>query len=536
MDSEFSSEGEMNMQGALGQLTEALSPLGLRLMAAPRGVEVAVRSVAIYDHADPDPLYPGDLVLGIGLSASSISECILRSIGQAGIAALVVKADHISEGVRDRCNECHVALLVAPPQLAWSKLAAQMWDLLDSDIAGRSHEQFAGIAFGDLAAVATGVADLVGGAVTIEDTFGNVVARSSGVGETSAAPAGDITGSGAPDGQFRSEATLRGIFTTSNPVYVDRPSPSRSGRAAIALRAADQVLGVMWVDIEHPLSDEQTTALRDASRVASDHVLQRRKMTDASLAIQNQRIATVVAGGELAHQAWRRLHLEGPCYVLALGIVSTAGEEVFGELSRCWDLLHVHLSGRYPKSVVGWFHGTVYGIVPVRHDSGLFALRQAMEQFLQRVRQGLGPRVRVGIGDLAVHIDDVPRSRDRADQALHALLHQPHRAPIATVEDVWASAGLLQLAESGAIKDLVAMTPIHRIHHHDLSHGTRFVETLRSWLDHAGNNEAVGRELGIHSNTVRFRIRTFKELGIIDLEDPDQRLVLMLGLRLASTT
>jgi DNA-binding PucR family transcriptional regulator len=54
--------------------------------------------------------------------------------------------------------------------------------------------------------------------------------------------------------------------------------------------------------------------------------------------------------------------------------------------------------------------------------------------------------------------------------------------------------------------------------------------TLRSWLLHAGNRVAVGRELHVHPQTVSYRMDRTRELVGADLEDPNHRWRLLLAL------
>ena len=59
----------------------------------------------------------------------------------------------------------------------------------------------------------------------------------------------------------------------------------------------------------------------------------------------------------------------------------------------------------------------------------------------------------------------------------------------------------------------------------------RLAETLRAWLDRPGQVQAVGEALGVHPQTVRYRVRQLKELFGDALEDPDARFELALALR-----
>ena len=73
-----------------------------------------------------------------------------------------------------------------------------------------------------------------------------------------------------------------------------------------------------------------------------------------------------------------------------------------------------------------------------------------------------------------------------------------------------------------ALAPLAGETPASR---------ARLAETLRSWLRHAGARAAVAAELGVHPQTVRYRVSRLRELLGERLDDPDARFELMLALR-----
>jgi PucR C-terminal helix-turn-helix domain len=59
----------------------------------------------------------------------------------------------------------------------------------------------------------------------------------------------------------------------------------------------------------------------------------------------------------------------------------------------------------------------------------------------------------------------------------------------------------------------------------------RLESTLMAWLRHRGAQGAVAAELGVHPQTVRYRLRRLRELFGSALEDPDRRFALELALR-----
>jgi len=59
----------------------------------------------------------------------------------------------------------------------------------------------------------------------------------------------------------------------------------------------------------------------------------------------------------------------------------------------------------------------------------------------------------------------------------------------------------------------------------------RLRETLRAWLDHPGQVQAVAERLHVHPQTVRYRVAQLRELFGDTLDDPDARFELALALR-----
>ena len=62
-------------------------------------------------------------------------------------------------------------------------------------------------------------------------------------------------------------------------------------------------------------------------------------------------------------------------------------------------------------------------------------------------------------------------------------------------------------------------------------HDPMLADTLAAYLDGFGDIAAVAQRLHVHPNTVRYRMRRIEKLLSTSLDDPDDRLVLALGLR-----
>jgi DNA-binding PucR family transcriptional regulator len=91
---------------------------------------------------------------------------------------------------------------------------------------------------------------------------------------------------------------------------------------------------------------------------------------------------------------------------------------------------------------------------------------------------------------------------------------------------------LLLTADPALAADLARtrLAPLAR-----LAPGTRrrLVATLRAWLDRPGQVQAVAAALGVHPQTVRYRLKQLRELFGNRLEEPEARFELALALRAA---
>ncbi|HXD53365.1 MAG TPA: helix-turn-helix domain-containing protein [Solirubrobacteraceae bacterium] len=146
----------------------------------------------------------------------------------------------------------------------------------------------------------------------------------------------------------------------------------------------------------------------------------------------------------------------------------------------------------------------------------------ALEREAARLAERLG--VRVGVGPV-VSPAEIPGSMRLARRAV-ALASEGE--PSVVAEDrladiaLGAAPEILVLLRSRLLAPLDEETSASR---------ARLEATLLQWLRHRGSQAAVARELGIHPQTVRYRMARLRELIGTSLEDPDRRFALELALR-----
>jgi DNA-binding PucR family transcriptional regulator len=103
---------------------------------------------------------------------------------------------------------------------------------------------------------------------------------------------------------------------------------------------------------------------------------------------------------------------------------------------------------------------------------------------------------------------------------------------VARLADVQVEALILELRDLVAARGDQPTGSLARLIEYDRKHQSSLVETLQAWLDAFGNVTAAADALFLHPNTFRYRLRRVAEVGELNLEDPEERFVAMLQLRM----
>jgi purine catabolism regulator len=113
--------------------------------------------------------------------------------------------------------------------------------------------------------------------------------------------------------------------------------------------------------------------------------------------------------------------------------------------------------------------------------------------------------------------------------SLQAQAAFPHRAAsFESIEDVGAFRLLYQLRDSHELREFVAEV-LGTLEHRDQRGTLR--ATLRAFLESGGSQVDASTRLGIHRNTLAYRLRRIGELVGRDVADPGVWLTLHLALR-----
>ena len=541
-------------QPSLSRVLEDLGATLLELVrepaAAPGGGEVG--GVAIHDPFDEPVLPRRALVLGVGVHEPAAIAELLTALGGHDAGGLVIRSPvACDEAVAAAVESSGVPLLGLTRGASWTQLAMLLRSLLaEGDVGDDGPETLGGLPSGDLFSVANAVAALIDAPVTIEDRSSRVLAFSGRQDEADRSRVETILGRQVPE-RYSRLLTERGVFRelyrSEQPVYID---PEGSGlpdfalpRAAVAVRAGDEVLGSIWAAVREPLSPDRARAMCDAARLVALHLLRIRAGADVSRRLRADLVSTALEGGTGAFEAMRRLGLaDQPVVLVALGVAESA------ERSRLADGLAMHLSAIHPRCASALVGDVAYGLIPVVTSisaaaegaggdaaggdgaSGELRAMRIATDFVDRVGERSGPVI--GVGQVAFDAAGLPAARVCADRVLRVLRSAgPGGRRVARLADVHAEALLMELRDLAAAHGDRPSGPVARLSGYDAEHGTNLIDTLRAWLDAFGDVAAASAAMFVHANTFRYRLRRLAEVSGIDLADPEQRFAAMLQLR-----
>jgi len=498
----------------LDRLVNVLGNYGVRLnwSSVPRSTEL--RSVVIHETTG-DRAIVGDVLMAIG--ADSVNQAV-HWAASARAAVVLLRGDGQKVNF-DGAPEA-LAIMVVDEKMAWSEVAAVVYGLV---LEGRETESGRGPT--DLFALADSLADAIGGAVVIHDRLLRVLAYSRQQQHVDSARVATILERQTPE-QLRALFEARGVFAhlavSDDPLFVPEEADlGMNGRMVAAVRSGRELLGSVWVACSAPLEGAALSALVDRVHTVALHLLRSRASADLERQVESELVTRLLEGSADGATVASRLGLpHSRLRVIAL--------QAFMDADRDAALL---LAFERATAGFGWSRpgrsalagNTVYTVLP--GDQVTTARRWVAD-----LRAALpdGVTVLAGISGVA-EVTELVAARHEADECL--ALHQvTSGATPPAYDESWDEILLQRLrtaSRAGRSPDRGAVAELRR---HDHANETDYVATLRASLEAQGDPAEAGRRLGVHENTVRYRLRKMNEITNLPLDDPKKRLAMMIEL------
>ena len=522
---------------ALATLGGVCADLGAELLdvvLAPRGLDVPVRDVVVLDPLDTPGtgISAGDLVLAVGLAGNDdTTREAIRAAGVAGAAAIVCKRRGAVPSCTLAAEDADVALLSTAADAPWAELFELLRAALAVDHASEL-PSIPGTTMGDLLSLADATAAMAGGPVTIEDMHGRVLAFSQDGQTADPQRVETVLGRRVPDQmmrELRRMGVLDRLMETDEVVPVRLPDSAP--RRAIAIRAGANVLGAIWLVGNGDLSANADVALREAAQIAALHVMRHRVLDDLERRVRGSMVGMLLKGEGRPEPMLERLGLaaDGDVVVVA---VEPEGAAAPQQLDRLLDLALVHLHAYRWHAAATTRERRLHLLVALKHDGASEdpheALRRTIQDWLTRACKTVGVDLRAGMGEALAARGGVVDAGRGADRALE-LGAEPNR--VVTLEEVHGAALLAEVGDFLRGHCMAQSNELRALLDYDREHATDFIPTLRVFLEVQSDAGRAATRLGVHVNTLRYRVRRIVTLTGADLADPDARLALEVQLR-----
>ncbi|GAA4221216.1 hypothetical protein FHR32_005323 [Streptosporangium album] len=503
----------------LDRLVNILGGYGARLCCAPASRDVELRSVVVHDPTDTRPA-TGDVFLAVGVDSAAGAVRLARAARAA--AVLVRGSPPLDDSALVDARDGGIAVLLVEPEVSWSQLSGVVYGLV---LEGRETE--AGRGPTDMFAFADTLAAELGYAVTIEDQMSRVLAYSGSQQTADPARLETILGRRVPDTMrrlFERKGVFAHLAASDEPLFVE-PSPAHGlrGRMVVAVRAGRELLGSIWVECERPLPGERRMALSDGARAVTLHLLRSRVSADLERQVESDLVIQLLEGTADAPAVISRLGLPRERFrVIALQAHIAA--ERHAAILLAFERATTGFGWSRPgRSAL--FGNTLYTVLPCGDDAA------SARDWLAAIVNVLPRRVTVfaGVGGVAGPTQ-LPASRQEADESLALRATRPGGVLPVVYDESWDEILLQRLRAAASAGRVPAQGPVAELTRHDADHGTRYVATLRAWLEAQGDLAVAAGRLAVHPNTVRYRLRKMSEITDLQLDLPEKRLAMIIAL------
>lgn len=522
---------------SLRHVLDNLGPAVGQIIAAPRGLDVPVGDPVIYDPLERSAIDRDAIVLAVATPAEGQpARRLIADAAAAGAAVVVFKLHNQPSGVAPEAEAAGLTLLAVPDEMSWAHLYSLLTRAMPQREDAGAVPGIAGVPMGDLFALANAIAAMVGGAVTIEDTKARVLAYSTIEGQEIDEPRQrSILGRQVPD-TLGVRALYKSLWSGDRVLRFDSVEGLEAyPRLAVPVRVAGEALGSIWVvEGAQRLGRDSERALAEAARVAALHMIHVRASRDIERRMRGDLLRSLLEGRGSPDAIAARIGIDPREALVVIAFELQTAEPLQEDLhrERLVDLVALYCEAFRRRAASVSIGRTVYALLPVPDSMDEARLNALALEIVEHAESTLRTPLLAAIGATVAGAHRIPHARAEADRVLRVLAADPGDRKVATIADVGSRAILFELHEVTREHPDIARGSLQAVAAHDAKHRTGYLETLEAYLDAFGDIRVAAGRIGVHPNTFRYRLRRLVEIFDIKLDDPDDRLVIGLQLRL----
>jgi DNA-binding PucR family transcriptional regulator len=202
-----------------------------------------------------------------------------------------------------------------------------------------------------------------------------------------------------------------------------------------------------------------------------------------------------------------------------------------GRQDRLDSALNGIVRSRLPDALTLVRSSSAVFLVPDEVAPDLAAIEKLAAQILAGAAPVMKPgSASVGIGNLANSVGELARSHLEARQALRLTRRAGGRGRVASYRSLGAFRLLLEVQSPDALRRFVDEL-LGTLLSYAQSRDTPLLETLEALSAARWVRRAAARNLGIHINSMSYRVERIQALTGLQLDDPETRVAISIALR-----
>ena len=325
-----------------------------------------------------------------------------------------------------------------------------------------------------------------------------------------------------------------------------RINAGRPARAldVVPVRAGADLLGLLAVAVDEQTVDShgRRRALEHGSTVLALELSKERAAAEVERRLRGDLVEEVLAGGlegdeaeRVARQAERLGHrLPHRAWVVVLEPDDDETEAALAGRAQ-QDRLDAALSGlirsRLPGALTLVRSASAVFLIPDDTAADLATVEKLAGLILAGAAAVMKPgSASVGIGNLANSVGELARSHVEARQALRLTRRAGSRGRVASYRSLGAFRLLLEVQSPDALRRFVDEL-LGTLLKYAESRDTPLLETLEALSAARWVRRAAARQLGIHINSMSYRVERIQSLTGLQLDDPETRVAISIALR-----
>ncbi|MDP9183507.1 MAG: helix-turn-helix domain-containing protein [Actinomycetota bacterium] len=506
-------------------VSQLVDDLGPALVVGTRGdLTGPVNAVSVSDPVHPVPMEPEVLVVGVGHALSACA-ALQEQARSAGAPAVLVKGTSVPA-----LREDGPAVVVIDPAADWGHvIALTRLSVSAAAVMGGQQDD-------SLFAMANALAGLCGGSVVVHDPAWQLIAYSGGDARDEVRTE-TLLGRRAPRGALdllREAGVVDRLLKGELVHLAEGEVADMTERYAAAVLVGGQLFGTIWVTPSGDADEEHAFAgLRRAVDVAALALLRQTSIGAGHSPEHDLPFAALLSGMHTERLVAERLKVgvDGGFVLAGLRALATDSTERAATARRLVTLARSYCEAYRVKALAAPVHDTAFLLFPCTGAEERSVAVRVVTDLHTRLQRSAPHRAM--ISSTFGQLTETGAVRSLVEELLE-LAERRGWSGLTDSEAVQASWRLAQFREVALAHPALLEGPGMRLIEHDRTHGGGLLETLRAYFAAVGDVKAAAATLGLHYNTVRYRLRKAQEVAGLDLDDPDERLLAELQVRLLS--